>query len=1029
MRSYRVLSRSKPGYQGMPDAHVNVGLIATKQIELAEAVKSVNYAIDSGSHGSLIAALKNPVLGLKIIDAAHDLYKSEFAFCRSSKKTPLSYSNIRSLALFLFNIIRISIESDNETESEFWEKITVANLHLEDLHPRHVNVYRKAIRDEVRRLHNILKHDQIQTIIDGVNRSYVIRTVVQLQARARGFIMRRQLSEMQMRQRQLVSSPPSATTPKEVNFEESFTSESDLDYEVLLQGMLESKSPPSIPSLRKLLHLLDISEQDFSLELEMQKLKEKAVSLTRFNRQLAIKIDEADRRIGSLVRNCQIASSKTSLELMKEQNLDVTKARRKGINEFTKEGRQRLAAYQNLFYCLQTQPQYLARLIVLVNTGKISRIRKTCLYTLFAYSSAPREAFFLSKVLKAALDLEVQHNVNSIADVSKSEPIVITLALDYFRDECMGSLCSSLQPLIMQVIEKRRLISVDPIVVYRQWIGELETTTGKTSGLPYNVSLEEALSHDEVKDRINDNIQMLLNLANEFIEVISSEGFVEEIPYGLRRISRYLWEALAAKIPSTPTKELLKVTAHVLLYRFIIPVICSPDAYNLVTPGQVIRVEARSNLAAICKLLQAAATGKTNYNFGSGLESTGFYQGLSVVVFLQSGYERFKDFFRQAFQVPEPEDHFDVNEFSDESLLMAPQLQIALKDIFELHHWLYEYRDQLAPEASDHFNTLLTNCGPPPKTIKDLIHPRSDASSPGSGIVIGEELSLTVVTLTLTSSESIVKSSDLTSKTSIRVKQAIVELIKHREHCSDLNEVFFKSITESESRSYDVTRQIKSEQLSEEVKAQSILFSPMGNKLKTLLEFVRLNFKAFACRDWNSITRTLLEDIASKVANRERRQYELEKMKSTVMQLKAKKEFSEKTLAYYKEYIAQVLTRFSATQTSKKGSRTPAKSKKQSIQYTAKELKEKGILISIVDVPESQFKHVMFEIKSKDAGLFTITTKYHGLEVDKQDIEFQFLLHLQFEGIAVYNLMDKAKINVNLLVYLINKKFYSKIKT
>ena len=36
----------------------------------------------------------------------------------------------------------------------------------------------------------------------------------------------------------------------------------------------------------------------------------------------------------------------------------------------------------------------------------------------------------------------------------------------------------------------------------------------------------------------------------------------------------------------------------------------------------------------------------------------------------------------------------------------------------------------------------------------------------------------------------------------------------------------------------------------------------------------------------------------------------------------------------------------------------------------------------------------------------------------------QDLLQLQYEGLAVMKMFGRAKINVNLLIYLINKKFY-----
>jgi hypothetical protein len=41
-------------------------------------------------------------------------------------------------------------------------------------------------------------------------------------------------------------------------------------------------------------------------------------------------------------------------------------------------------------------------------------------------------------------------------------------------------------------------------------------------------------------------------------------------------------------------------------------------------------------------------------------------------------------------------------------------------------------------------------------------------------------------------------------------------------------------------------------------------------------------------------------------------------------------------------------------------------------------------------------------------------------------LPFQDLLQMQYEGVAVMKMFDKVKVNVNLLIYLLNKKFYGK---
>lgn len=57
------------------------------------------------------------------------------------------------------------------------------------------------------------------------------------------------------------------------------------------------------------------------------------------------------------------------------------------------------------------------------------------------------------------------------------------------------------------------------------------------------------------------------------------------------------------------------------------------------------------------------------------------------------------------------------------------------------------------------------------------------------------------------------------------------------------------------------------------------------------------------------------------------------------------------------------------------------------------------------------------KLRQRRAGHFGLTC----LCVSSQD-----LLQLQYEGVAVMKLFDRATVNVNLLIFLLNKKFYGK---
>lgn len=58
--------------------------------------------------------------------------------------------------------------------------------------------------------------------------------------------------------------------------------------------------------------------------------------------------------------------------------------------------------------------------------------------------------------------------------------------------------------------------------------------------------------------------------------------------------------------------------------------------------------------------------------------------------------------------------------------------------------------------------------------------------------------------------------------------------------------------------------------------------------------------------------------------------------------------------------------------------------------------------------------------------LFQIPSKLLRIPHSLRYSLWQDLLQLQYEGVAVMKLFDRAKVNVNLLIFLLNKKFYGK---
>ena len=79
----------------------------------------------------------------------------------------------------------------------------------------------------------------------------------------------------------------------------------------------------------------------------------------------------------------------------------------KGIKSFSKESRETLEAYQNLFYLLQTNPTYLAKLIFAMPQSRTTKFMESVVLTLYNYASNAREEYLLLKLFETALKEEI----------------------------------------------------------------------------------------------------------------------------------------------------------------------------------------------------------------------------------------------------------------------------------------------------------------------------------------------------------------------------------------------------------------------------------------------------------------------------------------------------------------------------------------------------------------------------------------------------------------------------------------------
>uniref|UniRef100_A0A674KBK8 IQ motif containing GTPase activating protein 3 n=1 Tax=Terrapene triunguis TaxID=2587831 RepID=A0A674KBK8_9SAUR len=769
---------------------------------------------------------------------------------------------------------------------------------------------------------------------------------------------------------------------------------------------VHARDPP-LSIVRRFAHLLEQSQHDFWEESELLKLREEVVKRIRSNQQLESDLNLMDIKIGLLVKNRitlqEVVSHCKKLTKKNKEQLSTLMAidKQKGLKSLSKEKRQKLEAYQHLFYLLQTHPVYLAKLIFQMPQNKSTKFMESVVFTLYNYASNPREAYLLLQLFKTALQEEIRSKVDQLRDILTGNPTVIRLVVSFYRNaRGQNALRQILGSPVQEVLQDRTLsIRTNPVDIYKAWINQLESQSGQKSKLPYDVSPEQALSHPEVQRRLDISIRNLLAVTDKFLSAITSS--VDKIPYGMRYVAKVLKTSLAEKFPDAGEEEICKIVGNLLYYRFMNPAVVAPDGFDIVdiSAGVALHPEHRRNLGSIAKILQHAAANKMFEGENGHLRVVNQY--------LEETHSKFRKFICAACSVPEPEERFNVDEYSEMVAVAKPVVYITAAEIINTHKLLLEHQDSISPDHKDPLHELLEDLDELP-TVQALIGESAPNPGDGSPEQALAQLGKQEVSLTLTNKFDAVEASKRPSEDGNPAT-----FHHHQMHRRALREA------QTPDRLKRNRSLAGNSQLSMEEKKRKVI-----RNLRRLESLGVVD----SANQYQEIINEMAKDIRNQRRYRQHRKGELVKLRQTLCGLNSKTLFYEEQIDYYNQYIRTCLDNLAASSKYVGLKELNGKSKKQpSLHYTAARLFEKGVLLEIEDLPVSQFRNVIFDIiPCGEAGKFQVKARFMGIDMEKFQLHYQDLLQLQYEGVAVMKLFDKAKVNVNLLIFLLNKKFFRK---
>ncbi|KAI8810415.1 hypothetical protein BJ742DRAFT_747546 [Cladochytrium replicatum] len=827
---------------------------------------------------------------------------------------------------------------------------------------------------------------------------------------------------------------------------------------------LSSLSNPHVKIVQDFIHLLDDSDNDFEEELELERLRQLVIKMIRENLQTESELSELDTKISLLVKNrisleevIHLTSKKARIALSESNLLSDDGLKHNPFAARDKESRAKVEHYQNLFYLLQTQPIYLARLMFILNKtsgGVVTKLLENIVLTLYGYAQNTREEYLFLNLIKAAIKIEIDE-ISDLGEFWRANPLFIKLVLHYTRGAKERQfLRELLQPLVKSIINNNSLdLETEPVAILRALIRDEESRTGEKSSRNYDVTPQVASEDPEVKAMQQAHSAKLREITDTFLNEIV--GSLKKMPYGIRYIAMQMRERIQAKFPGNET-EVVKIIGNLIYYRYMNPAIVAPEAFDVIesniTPTQ------RKNLAEVAKMLHQISVNK-QFNQDDQSEAMNAY--------LSKSAKTFGSFFLEASTVVTAEEFFNIDEYVDLSRTQKPTILISPHEVFQVHRTLMENLGDIAePSKDDPLNQILNDLGNPP--------PQSEIKDNAGA-----------VTLVLVNRFAKIDDADSQIRNIfMETKRYILSVIRIQSG-KNLLETLDAPVTEEQEKQFTELQLRENDRQQAKREAAAAAKDKMGSvadltgsrdaglsplsplsatgmgmgsnaallrgsdaqpmtfailKKKALEGMGRLEEegKVSKANCYQDMIDSIAKDMLNKHRRRNQRRRELLSLKQTFGNLEEKSTYLNDQKKSYHDYINSCMTQL----TSKKGKskKTPFMFTRQyyhlreleksgkvpqfgSYKYTADVLHKKGVLISVADYSPKQYDKISLTIASDEAGVFSVEASFLGVKVaEKMELRLEDLLQAQYDGVQQMTLFDLAKVNLNLLIYLLNKK-------
>ncbi|KAI2468749.1 hypothetical protein F4781DRAFT_254097 [Annulohypoxylon bovei var. microspora] len=847
-------------------------------------------------------------------------------------------------------------------------------------------------------------------------------SIVELQAFARGFIVRQQFAA------------------KKKHFEENM--QKVVKIQSFVRGKLQGeaykslttgKNPP-VGAVKNFVHLLNDSDFDFNEEIEFERLRKTVVQQVRQNEMLEQYIDQLDIKIALLVKN------KITLdEVVRHQNTfgghtsnilanaSIASSNQFDLKALNKSSRKKLESYQQLFFNLQTQPQYLARLFR--RFRELSTAEKECkriellMMGLFGYAQKRREEYYLLKLITRSIREEVE-TCASIQEYLRGNFFWSKLLSNYSRSpRDRKYLRDLLGPLIRDnIIEDPALdLESDPMQIYRSAINNEELRTGRPSRRPLDITRDLAIKDPETRELFIDHLRDLREISDQFF--LALEDLLPRMPYGLRFICQQMFEALCQRFQREPQHHILQIVGNWVWRFYLQPALVNPEQVGVIE--KTLSPLQKRNLSEVAKVLGQIASGRP---FGG---ENIYLQPLNA--FIGESMERLNSITTNLISVADAESTFDIDEFNDLYAKNRPTLYIKMTDIFAIHSLVVNEMPAVCPNRDDVLREILQDLG----SAKSNENEMNAASS--SDI----QMFLTPKIHDVEDPEADVKALFMETKRCIlyiiRVQTGadLLQILVRPPTQED--EIKWQMLLRDDFASSSNTKGAYSDVNMVDVTRMSY-YDMKRNALENIMHLEHMG-RITKKNYYQDILNAIALDIRTKSRRRIQRQRELEGVRLTLGNLHEKAKYLEQQRKSYDDYIEQAMATLQKNKGKKRfllpftkqynhqrelerSGRVP---KFGSFKYSVRALAEKGVVVAWQGVSERDWSNINLTISCDEVGVFNVEGSRGHIQIPGASalIPIEDLLQAQFESHQFMNVFEgNLKLNVNLLLHLLYKKFY-----